>query len=112
MAKTAKTKIERSSGNIFADLNLANAEDLSAKLRLCVILNKIIEQRAFTQIEAARILGISQPKVSALKAYKLEGFSVERLMHLVTALEYDVVIQIRPHAKSEGVGRVTVVGAA
>jgi hypothetical protein len=50
--------------------------------------------------------------VSALKGYKLEGFSVERLMHFVTALEHDVVIEIRPRAEKEGAGRVLVVGAA
>lgn len=55
---------------------------------------------------------MNQPKVSALKGYKLEGFSVERLMHFVTALEHDVVIEIRPRASAKGVGRVRVVGAA
>ena len=64
-----------------------------------------------TQVEAARVLGVSQPKVSALKGYKLEGFSVERLMHFATALEHDVVIEIRPHI-AEGSARVMVVGAA
>jgi hypothetical protein len=50
--------------------------------------------------------------VSALKGYKLEGFSVERLMHFVTALEHDVVIEIRPRAGKKGAARVRVVGAA
>jgi predicted XRE-type DNA-binding protein len=55
---------------------------------------------------------VNQPKVSALKGYKLEGFSVERLMHFATALQHDVVIEIRPRAANRGAGRVMVVGAA
>jgi predicted XRE-type DNA-binding protein len=101
-----------SSGNVFADLGLPNAEELGAKVRLCVAINRILEKRKMTQAEAARVLGVNQPKVSALKGYKLEGFSVERLMHFVTALEHDVVIEIRPRQKKTGAGRVRVVGAA
>jgi predicted XRE-type DNA-binding protein len=78
---------------------------------------RILDGRGVTQVEAARALGVNQAKVSALKGYKLEGFSRTtvlqmhaRLMHFVTALEHDVVIEIRPRAK--GVGRVRVVGAA
>jgi hypothetical protein len=69
-------------------------------------------KRKMIQAEAARVLGVNQPKVSALKGYKLEGFSVERLMHFVTALGQDVVIEIRPRAKTKSAGRVRVVGAA
>jgi hypothetical protein len=58
------------------------------------------------------VLGVNQPKVSALKGYKLEGFSVERLIHFAAALEHDVVIEIRPRAPAEGVATVMVVGAA
>jgi hypothetical protein len=53
------------------------------------------------------LLGVNQPKVSALKGYKLEGFSVERLVHFAIALQHDVVIEIRPHAVGEGAARVT-----
>jgi predicted XRE-type DNA-binding protein len=100
------------SGDVFRDLGLENPEGLDTKLRLCVALNRILAARGMTQAEAARALGVNQPKVSALKGYKLEGFSVERLMHFVTALEHDVVIEIRPRRRAKGVGRVTVVGAA
>jgi predicted XRE-type DNA-binding protein len=110
----AKTDVvvTESSGNVFADLGLPNAEELQTKVRLAVWLNKILEQRKLTQAEAARVLGVNQPKVSALKGYKLEGFSVERLMRFATALEHDVVIEIRPKARRKGMGRVMVVGAA
>ncbi len=82
MAKTAKRiAIEKGSGNIFADLGLANADEMSTKLRLSVVINKIMADRKLTQAEAAKALGVNQPKISALLHYKLEGFSVERLMH-------------------------------
>jgi predicted XRE-type DNA-binding protein len=77
-----------------------------------VAINRILEKRGLTQTEAARVLGVNQPKVSALKGYKLEGFSVERLMRFVTALGQDVVIEIRPRKRAKGVGEVRVVGAA
>ncbi len=57
-----------------------------------------------TQVEAAKVLGVNQPKISALLHYKLEGFSVERLMHFVTALKHDVVIEIRPRREKKGAG--------
>jgi predicted XRE-type DNA-binding protein len=85
---------------------------LGTKVRLLVSLNAILAERKLTQAEASRLLGVNQPKVSALKGYKLEGFSVERLMHFATALEHDVVIEIRPRAANRGAGRVMVVGAA
>ena len=74
-------------------------------------LNTILEVRKLTQAEAARLLGVNQPKVSALTGYKLEGFSVERLMHFATALQHDEVIEIRPHPAAKGAARVMVVGA-
>jgi predicted XRE-type DNA-binding protein len=112
MAKRENNGVTPSSGNVFADLGLTNAEELGTKLRLCFVINKILAERKFTQAKAARILGVNQPKISALKSYKLEGFSVERLMHFATALEHDVVIEIRPRRKTTGTTRVLVVGAA
>jgi predicted XRE-type DNA-binding protein len=112
MAKRKYNVVTASSGNVFADLGLENAEELGTKVRLAASLNAILERRKLTQAEAARVLGVNQPKVSALKGYKLEGFSVERLMRFATALGQDVVIEIRPRAVAKGVGRVMVVGAA
>ena len=100
-AKKAVTA-EVSSGNVFADLGLPNAEELGTKLRLCFVINKILAERKLTQAEAARILGVNQPKVSALLNYKLEGFSVERLMHFLVALGQDVeiVVKSKPTSRS------------
>jgi predicted XRE-type DNA-binding protein len=57
---------------------MPNAEELGTKVRLAASLNAILAERKLTQAEAARLLGANQPKVSALKGYKLEGFSVKR----------------------------------
>jgi predicted XRE-type DNA-binding protein len=64
-------------------------------LRLAYALNQLLEAREFSQADAAKVLGVTQPKVSALRHYKLAGFSVERLMNLLTALDQDVEIVIR-----------------
>lgn len=101
---TPLIKVERSSGSVFADLGLADADELDTKIRLAVAVNRAIEGRRLTQKAAAELLAINQPKVSALNHYKLEGFSVERLMTFLTALGSDIEIRItaRPRATTSG----------
>jgi predicted XRE-type DNA-binding protein len=113
MAKRANKAraIVRGSGNVFADLGLADAEERQTKLRLAHALNGIIAERRLTQDAAALRLGLNQPKVSALRNYKLEGFSVERLMLLLTALDRDVEIVIRKKPRSRAAARISVVAA-
>ena len=82
-----------------------------AKLRLAYALNQVLEARKLSQADAARVLRVTQPKVSALRHYKLAGFSVERLMNLLTALDQDVQIVIRRKPRSRKGGRITVVAA-
>lgn len=103
--------IERSSGNVFADLGLPDADELHTKLRLAHAINDVIARRRLTQAAAAAKLGVGQPKVSALARYKLDGFSVERLMTFLTALDRDVEIVIRKKPRSRAVGRIVVVAA-
>ena len=74
-------------------------------------LNQILEERKLSQADAAKVLGVTQPKVSALRHYKLAGFSVERLMNLLTALDQDVEIVIRRKPRSRKAGRISVVAA-
>jgi predicted XRE-type DNA-binding protein len=100
MAKRIQEQVVRSSGNVFADMGLPDAADLYAKARLCAALNLIVERKRLTQAEVAAALGVNQPKISALLHYKLEGFSVERLMHFLVALGQDVEIQIKPKPRS------------
>ena len=73
-------------GNVFADLRLPKAGDLLAKAELAVKIVQEIERRQLTQSEAAAVLGVDQPKVSALKQGKLSGFSIERLIRFLLAL--------------------------
>jgi len=98
MAKRAarSVHVEPSSGNAFADLGLADAAALNTKVRLAAEINRLIKDRRLTQVSAAECLEVSQPKISALKSYKLDGFSVERLMSLLLALGQDVEIRISP----------------
>lgn len=98
-------------GNVFADLGFPDAAERQAKLRLAYALNQLLDGRKLAQAEAARVLGVSQPKVSALRNYKLTGFSVERLMNLLTALDQDIEIIIRKKPRSRRVARISVVAA-
>lgn len=116
MAKTTASKgmaaeITRGSGNVFADLGMADAEERQTKLRLAYALNVVIDRARLSQAAAAARLGINQPKVSALRNYKLEGFSVERLMTLLNALDQDVEIVIRKKPRSRAAARISVVAA-
>jgi predicted XRE-type DNA-binding protein len=104
-------EIMRGSGNVFADLGYTDAEERQTKLRLARALNQIIARRRLTQAAAAELLGVNQPKVSALANYKLEGFSVERLMTFLTALDRDVEIVIRKKPRSRPAARIRVVAA-
>ncbi len=88
--------IEPSSGNVFADLGLDNPEELLAKAELVQRIADIIVERKLTQVRAAKLLGVDQPKVSALLRGKLDGFSTDRLFRFLNALGRDVEIVIRP----------------
>lgn len=104
--------IVRSSGNVFADLGFKDAGTRLTKVRLAAAIHGVIDGLGRTQAEAAEKLGISQPKVSALLNYKLEGFSVERLMHFLTALDQDLEIVIRGKPRSRRMGKIIVRAAS
>jgi predicted XRE-type DNA-binding protein len=91
----ADEPITGGTGNVFADLGYPDAEERQTKLRLAHAVNGVIARRRLTQAAAAEKLNLNQPKVSALAHYKLDGFSVERLMTFLTALDQDVRIVIR-----------------
>ena len=104
-------EVDRGTGNVFADLGYPDAEERQAKLRLAFALNQVLEQRKLTQAEAARALSVTQPKISALRHYKLTGFSMERLMTLLTALDQDVHIVIKRKPPSRRAARIKVEAA-
>jgi predicted XRE-type DNA-binding protein len=108
MAKPSRIRITPSSGNIFADLKLPNAEEKHTKVRLAVAINTILEEKGLRQEAAARLLELNQPKISALVNYQLEGFSVERLLRFLNALDRDIEIVIRRKRQSKGPGTILV----
>jgi len=108
---TKRGFIEASSGNVFADVGLRDAEELDTKLRLTAEINRLLKTRRLSQVRSATLLGISQPKASAPKHYKLDGFSVERLMVFLTALGRDVEIRIKARRTANTPGRILVEAA-
>jgi len=100
-----------SSGNVFADLGLHDAEEKQTRVRLAVAINQILQSRPLSQTAAARLLEVNQPKISALMNYRLDGFSVERLMHFLNALDRDVEIVIRKKPRSRRTARIRVTEA-
>ena len=96
-------KIERGSGNVFADLGRPDAETHLLRAGLVTRIDEIIRQRGLKQVEAAKLLGLSQPDVSRLLRGNFREYSVERLLRLLTALGRDVEIVIRdPRTQRQG----------
>ena len=85
-------------GNVYQDIGFSDAEERLAKAKLAMRIESIIEKRNLTQVEAAKILGINQPKISALMNGRLSGFSMERLIHFLTLLDQnvDIVVSSKP----------------
>jgi len=104
----ANREYRSSSGSVFVDLNLPQADDLLAKAELAAKIIAEIRRRRLTQSQAAAILGIDQPKISALNQGKLSGFSIERLMRLLLVLGRDIEITVKGRAKSRSVARLRV----
>lgn len=104
----AKEEVIRSSGNVFTDLGFPDAEERKTKVLLATAINQLLHRQRLSQTAVARQLGINQPKVSALLNYKLEGFSVERLMRFLTALDQDIQIVIRNKPRSRPSARIVV----
>lgn len=107
MSQIEDIAITRGTGNVFEDLGMPDAAERQTKTRLAFAVNEVLKARKLKQREVAEILGIPQSKVSALKNYRLDQFSVERLMEFLTALNHDVEIMIRPRAQA-GVGHIAV----
>lgn len=100
-------RITESSGNVFADLGLPNAEQELVKAQLTLQIYRIIKQRGITQAETGKILGVKQPHVSLLMRNRAGTFSVGRLMEFLTALGQDVEVTVRPTRREHGEMSVT-----
>jgi predicted XRE-type DNA-binding protein len=82
--------------NVLVDLGFDDAEELSTKAALAMKLNTLIEGRGLTQAQAAAITGMTQPKISQVRRYKLRNISLERLMQALVALDQRVEITVQP----------------
>src|SRR3954469_25861785 len=89
-----KTEHTRSSGNVFADLELPDADERMLKAQLAVQIRRFIEEKGWTQTEAAEAVGLDQPKVSHLLRGRLAGFSVDRLLSILNRLGHSVEVRI------------------
>lgn len=92
----AQKGIHKGTDNVLSDLEFNDAEELSAKAVLAVKLNDVIDQRSLNQAAVAAITGMTQPKVSQVRRYKLQNISLERLMQALVSLDQDVQIVVKP----------------
>ncbi len=101
--------LTKSTGNVFSDLRVKGAEEALAKAELARTISAIFATQRLTQTEAALRLGIDQPKVSSLIRGRLAGFSIDRLLRFLLALDRDVEIVVKPRRRRHTTGRVDVV---
>lgn len=111
-SREAKIPVTASSGNAFADIGLPEPEEELTKAQLASHIRQAIKRRRLTQVAAAAVMGVDQPKVSALLNGRLANFSSERLMRLLTALGQDVDITVRTKPRNRAHGRIRVIGEA
>ncbi len=108
---STKIKITPSSGNVFADLGIADAEETLVRAEVASRICDIIAERKLSQTMAAKVLGVDQPKVAALMHGRLEDFSSDRLFKFLNALDRDVEIVIKPKRQEAKHGRIRIVVA-
>jgi predicted XRE-type DNA-binding protein len=94
-----RTNITAGSGNIFADLNLPDAETHFLKAQIVSEIYRLINERRLTQVQAGRRMGISQPEASRMLKGNFREYSIDRLMEFLTTFDRDVEIVVRPHKK-------------
>ncbi len=102
-----RDEVFESSGNVFADLGLPDAEERFAKAMISRLIAKAIDARGLTQAQAAGLLNTTQPKVSAVVRGQLLGFSMDRLFRFLTALGMNVRVEVEPADRS-GAGHLLV----
>lgn len=106
-----REKVVVGSGNVFEDLGFTDAQELLTKAELTRQIYGILKTRRLTQHAAAKLLGVSQPDVSALMRGRHTGFSAERLFRLLTMLGRDVEIVVKRKSRTRDLGRVSVTAA-
>jgi len=99
--------VEQGSDNVYADLGYPDSDTMLVKARLAAKIAEIVQRRALTQAQTAEILGLTQPKVSALLKGRFRGISEHRLLECLTRLGRDVHIVIKPAPRNRSNGRLT-----
>ncbi len=107
-----KPNITAGSGNIFADLNLPDAETHFLKAQIVSEIYRLIKERKLTQVQAGKRMGISQPEVSRMLKGHFREYSIDRLMEFLTTFDRDVEIVVKPHRKTGKAGRIRFVSEA
>lgn len=104
-------EIEKSGGNVYADLGLADADEMLVKAKLASKIGEILQDRGWSQVEAAEVLGLPQPKLSNMLRGHFRGISEAKMMECLTRLGRDVRIVIGKQDRKRRAGRVEVVSA-
>ncbi len=108
-AKSRETRVQTdvvlSGGNVFADLQLPNPELALAKAEIVLRIQQILEERRLTQSQTAKLLGLDQPKVSALVRGRVQGYSLDQMFRFLNALGQDVEITVRPVSANKSKSR-------
>jgi len=112
MKKEKRIPVYQGSGNVFEDLGLENSEEYLAKAELARQIINAIAARRLTQVQAAKLLGVGQPKVSSLMNGRLDGFSTDRLFRFLNALGRDVKIVVSGKSRTRGRARLTVMAVS
>jgi predicted XRE-type DNA-binding protein len=110
--RSGKMKVDYTTGSVFHALGLPDADDLVVKAELVACVERIIRERGLTQVQAAALLGMDQPKVSAMLRGKLDRFSIERLIRALRDLGQDVRLTVGPASRRRSRGRLVVSAAA
>ena len=105
------SKIEQGSTNVYADLGLENAEEILVKAQLATKIGEIIKRRKLTQVQAAELLGMTQPRLSNLLRGQLRGISEAKMLECLTRLGRNVEIVVKPAGRLKSTGHVSVVFA-
>ncbi len=102
-------KVTASSGNVYADTGHPNSEEALAKAELAILISAAIKRKKLTQKQAAELIGIDQPKISAIIRGQLSGFTIDRLFRFLMALGMDIIIEVKSHTSRTGPINIKVV---
>jgi predicted XRE-type DNA-binding protein len=105
------SKITKGSGNVYADLGMADADEMLVKAQLAAKISEIIKLRKLTQTQASALLGMTQPKLSNMLRGRFRGISETKMLECLTLLGSDVQIVVKPVSRSRKTGHMSVVFA-